>query len=797
MGAIKGGWKRLLLVTVLLATGCASVAQIDFNALFGTSSPQKRVENAQLNDQFIQQAEFVHTQVEPILNSRCVVCHACYDAPCQLKMTSSEGIERGASKEKVYQGTRLVAATPNRLFVDAFTPAAWRQRGFYPMLNERDQTPEANTQASVLARMLTLKQMHPLPEDKILDKRFDFSLDRVQQCASLEEMDKYEQSQPLAGMPYGLPALNANEHQVLMHWLEQGAPLPFAQALTPEFIAEITHWEKFLNGDSLKSQLSARYIYEHLFAFHLYFESLNQPNAQPLFFELVRSRTPPGQALDIIASRRPFDDPKVERVYYRFRPYRATIVDKTHIPYVLNTGLLNNWQQWFIDADYSVTQLPSYKPSVAANPFEAFIQIPASARYRFMLTRAQDTIMGFIKGPVCRGQVALNVINDRFWVYFVTPDYMDDTDFSAFYHSQLENLRMPAEEESTALAVTWVKYAAKQGKYMRARNQFLNEKFKNGQHLTIDGLWDGDDTNDNASLTVLRHFDNATVVKGLVGEPPKTAWIIDYALLERIHYLLVAGFDVYGNYGHQLLTRLYMDFLRMEGESNFLTLLPQEERRKQLSDWYQGAGTQLTAFIAGDINTFHQPTGVLYFSDDLKGELYQKLGQKVAMVQPNRYHIENSSLQAHSKALLHTLDRLKGTQATLLPELTMIMVEPEKAGKAEIFTLVRNSAHRNISSLFNEASNREPAKDDVTLVHGLLGSYPEAFWQVKEQDLPNVVATVEKMQTEKDYEALLDMVGVRRTDPKFWAFSDKLNQIFFDNHPIESGWLDYNRLQNR
>ena len=167
MDAIKRIWKRLLLATVLLATGCASVAQIDFNALFGTSSPQKRVENAQLNNQFVQQAEFVHKEVEPILNSRCVVCHACYDAPCQLKMTSSEGIERGASKEKVYQGTRLVAATPNRLFVDAFTPEAWRQRGFYPMLNERNQTPEANTQASVLARMLTLKQMHPLPEDKI------------------------------------------------------------------------------------------------------------------------------------------------------------------------------------------------------------------------------------------------------------------------------------------------------------------------------------------------------------------------------------------------------------------------------------------------------------------------------------------------------------------------------------------------------------------------------------------------------------------------------------------------------
>ena len=42
------------------------------------------------------------------------------------------------------------------------------------------------------------------------------------------------------------------------------------------------------------------------------------------------------------------------------------------------------------------------------------------------------------------------------------------------------------------------------------------------------------------------------MVKGLVGQQPKTAWVIDYSLLERIHYLLVAGFDVFGNVAHQL-----------------------------------------------------------------------------------------------------------------------------------------------------------------------------------------------------------------------------------------------------
>ena len=32
-------------------------------------------------------------EVQPILESRCVVCHACYDAPCQLKLSSYDGVD--------------------------------------------------------------------------------------------------------------------------------------------------------------------------------------------------------------------------------------------------------------------------------------------------------------------------------------------------------------------------------------------------------------------------------------------------------------------------------------------------------------------------------------------------------------------------------------------------------------------------------------------------------------------------------------------------------------------------------
>ena len=73
---------------------------------------------------------------------------------------------------------------------------------------------------------------------------------------------------------------------------------------------QVQDWEAFLNGPSPKERLMSRYIYEHLFLGHLQFEG----DAAHRAFRLVRSSTPPGQPLQIIASRRPYDDPGVARV---------------------------------------------------------------------------------------------------------------------------------------------------------------------------------------------------------------------------------------------------------------------------------------------------------------------------------------------------------------------------------------------------------------------------------------------------------------------------------------------------
>ncbi|MBW2422907.1 MAG: peptidylprolyl isomerase, partial [Deltaproteobacteria bacterium] len=41
------------------------------------------------------------TEVRPILERCCAVCHSCYNAPCQLKLSSYEGVDRGGSKAAV------------------------------------------------------------------------------------------------------------------------------------------------------------------------------------------------------------------------------------------------------------------------------------------------------------------------------------------------------------------------------------------------------------------------------------------------------------------------------------------------------------------------------------------------------------------------------------------------------------------------------------------------------------------------------------------------------------------------
>jgi hypothetical protein len=135
--------------------------------------------------------------------------------------------------------------------------------------------------------------------------------------------------------------------------------------------------------------------------------------------------------------------------------------------------------------------------------------------------------------------------------------------FPDFLAKAAPYLNLPAEHLSRlAPGEFWIQYDHEQRRYLDLREQYYDALDPAHRGPALDWLWDGDGSNSNARLTVFRHFDNATVVRGFVGRVPKTAWVVDFPIFERIYYDLVAGYDVFGNLTHQAATRLYMDHLR-------------------------------------------------------------------------------------------------------------------------------------------------------------------------------------------------------------------------------------------
>ncbi len=350
--------------------------------------------------------------IQPIFTEKCVACHACYDSACQLNLGSGEGAARGATKVLVYDGDRSQATKPTRLFYDAFGKAAWRHEGFTSVLDAQ------GSQAALMARMLELGHSRaPLQPNGKLPDDIVLGLNRENMCPRPEEFDTYADVHPNEGMPLAVTGLSDQQYQTLRRWLASGAPID-QQGVAPsaQEAAQVLQWENLLNAPGARESLVARWLFEHLFIAHLYFEG-GEPGH---FFQWVRSRTPSGQPIDLINTRRPNDDPGT-RIYYRLWPIQGVIVHKTHITYPLSAAKMERVKALFYSGDWQVSALPGYGPGRRANPFETFEAIPAQARYQFMLDNAEYFVRTFIRGPVCRGQIATDVIRDNFWALFQAP----------------------------------------------------------------------------------------------------------------------------------------------------------------------------------------------------------------------------------------------------------------------------------------------------------------------------------------------------------------------------------------
>ncbi|MEN8141113.1 MAG: fatty acid cis/trans isomerase [Thermodesulfobacteriota bacterium] len=747
------------------------------------------------------------SEVKPLLDKRCVVCHSCYNSPCQLKLSSYEGVDRGASKERVYDGSRLASMDPTRLFHDAQSTEEWRQRGFFSVTGSTAQAAGKNN--SLMLHLLDHKMKNPRSRGDYFSEDEDLS------CAATSiELGSYLEKHPNRGMPFGFPPLTKEEFATIAGWLSQGGRGPTAAeqaALISPSQAdaiEITKWEKFLNQGDAKHRLTARYLYEHLFLAHIKFHD-NE------YYELVRSATAAPERLRLINTVRPYDDPGVKRFYYRFRKIHSTIVHKTHMVFELNAEVMARFEELFIAPDWlEEPHLVGYKARMAANPFHAFEQIPPRSRYQFLLDNSHYILTTFIRGPVCKGQVALNVVNDHFWVMFLDPDHDLSLRYPALLRFQRDNLRMPIERGSdTRISdVVWKdNYRDAVVDYYRFRQDFY--MIHNYEGLGYEAIWPGERQEDAPLLTVFRHFDSASVHRGALGDLPRTAWVIDYPLMERIYYALVAGFDVYGNVGHQLMVRKYMDALRVEGESAFLAFMPLARRQGMMANWNRGVRLKdLHYYVSG------LPAKVDYKSNEHKREFVETLiNSHLHLGCCNRLDQVNYEGEAggcrQGPAEYHNIDDIMaGFCAAGRPGANLVRVfndlnanlayvrirmgEGDDSGD-EVVSIVINRWHDNVAVIFSEEKNLDPSRDRAVFLRGFVGSYPNYLFDVRREELPEFFNMLANFDEKGQGMAQLKRFGVNRGDADFWDHFDWFQKRFLEMEPVRGGLFDLNRYYYR
>jgi hypothetical protein len=463
----------------------------------------------------------------------------------------------------------------------------------------------------------------------------------------------------------------------------------------------------------------------------------------------------------------------------------------------------------FLAGKWRATRLPGYEVEEAANPFVAFDQLPARSRYQFLLDDAEYFVMTFIRGPVCRGEVAVDVIEDRFFVAFLDPDRDLSVLDPGFLERTKQLLELPAEQDGKIVpGDLYLRYARKQHEYLDAREQAYDAIDPQHRGPALDWLWDGDGSNPNALLTVFRNFDNATVRRGFVGTIPKTAWVMDYPIFERIYYDLVAGFDVFGTVAHQVATRLYMDHLRMQSENLFLGFLPADRREAIRASWYVGATRQLDYYFVNRIRTLDHGTQVPYRTDDPKAELLDLLLVRDAAVagppdllnrcaRPPCDRPGASAAERSAERALAPLAAARGGFVALLPEASLLRVKVDASGAHDlVYSLVHDRAHTNVAFLFREDDRLVPADDALTLVRGHFGSYPNFLFEVETAELPAFTEELQAVRTPADFSRFASRFGVRRTDARFWPTLDWLHADLRRRHPTEYGLYDLGRYGN-
>jgi hypothetical protein len=719
------------------------------------------------------QSSFYLSKVQPILNSRCVVCHACTEAPCSLYLHSYEGAFRGAMTDTQLLSS-VLSNQPARM-KDGKTLRDWQKKGFSKVLNF--ESSKDSPRNNMLFRFVEQAKNNNIGTfDYKAAERY---LEAGKVCPTdAKKLDEHFKAHPYVGMPFALPPLSTTQIEILRRWAATGSNGPSEQAQTamaqPFDLELIKEWETFFNDPSPKGRLAARYIYEHIFLSHIHFE--RTPDDE--FYEIIRSRTnQPHPPIEIV-SERPFDDPKAEVFYYRFKKVTEAIVRKTHVTMDLNNRDLSRWRKNFIEADWGLEKISpvEYK---SKNPFEYFKQIPAKARYSFMLDKSYGIVNAMIRGSVCTGKRATYAIRDHFWVLFLDPDFD------------------PSVKEPEIGEREWIPLSTSK----EDRDNIIKKLIKadsNKFSYTTDMIWKGNGDNPNALLTVFRHELSASVNRGLVGKLPTTVWVLNFSNFERMYYNLVVEYMPWGSAAHQYSTWRSMTYHRQESEERFLMFFPPEFRARIRNRWKEGLSEYASQFLA------MKPEKDTAELEDQNGHPVEKLMTKIieempkkVIENPNSYFLQsineyqpNDFIDSIEKwereiKLVNSLPRHKF--ARYLPNIIYLKVENRA------YSILSNRAFKFNDMILGQNLAYDPQYDSISIMKGLLGDRPELFIELSLNDCSLFLKRLLAVNSETEWVELKKRYSIRRNDAKIWASLDWFYEYDRNSDLLESGLIDMNQ----
>ncbi len=734
---------------------------------------------------------FYLSEVQPILNKRCVVCHTCTDAPCQLHLDSYQGIRRGATYADL--GSSILYSEPTR-DKDASTIGEWRSKNFFPVIPDPADTSAttngmpslSDSDASLLYRIVELGHQSNktgFPLAPIIEHR-----EKSRTCApNTAAFEAYAKQYPFAGMPYGLPGLDSPQLNTLKQWIDQGAPTPslfHTNFLTNSTVPEqIYEWEQTFNRNG-KSRLMARYIFEHVFSAHIHFKGT--PNEE--WYELVRSSTPSPDPVKEVVTPRPYDTPGDKTVYYRFKRFARSISRPGHIPWEIDNDFLKHYQDLFLRTPWNVStspdnaeiesiQDPGYH---SINPFKNFKQIPAKIRYQFLLENSQVIANAMIRGPACSGRIATNAIRDHFWVFFLQPDAdvtVLNPDIGVAEWTPLSELDLKAFVEPSL-------------KYTHAMQKLKPKGFG------LNDLWNGNKTDPDALLTIFRHGTNASVHKGLIGGKPPTLWVLNYSNFERIYYNLVADFEPWGSSAHKASTWNYMSRHRSEAEERFISFLPESHRKSVRFQWTQGLGSAMnlsqsqlskgikTQVVLKDDKNPAESLLALMLQQYSEHQINPNNQTPNWITQSNNRRTPITTIADWEIAIVQLANRGELAVARYLPDVTYIRI------KDQVFTILNHRFYKFNNILALEKLAYEPHKNRIFVLRGLIGDRPEYFADLNETQLNSFVKELEGVSLFNDWVRFKNKYFVRRNNPKVWQMSDWYMDWLTAHQFLDAGVID-------